>query len=174
MDQPGFVLRAYLLTIGGVTVCTGIVVFALAFTGYELVASDPFAPRSDLGATWIFGGLAAVVLAISLRAWRRGGGDERFRLLTRLVPVLMVIGTGGGVWATYGIITSAQSTRRMLEESLCTQVGATRLDACVPEARRCDKLRAPFDAKGGWHPDFDQRPEVKCLREAGRAAGWLK
>jgi len=169
-----FLLRAYLLTIAGVTVCTGIVVFALAFTAYELLAAEPFAPRSDLWETWIFGALAAVVLAIALRAWRRGRGDDRFALLARLVPLLMIVGTAGGMWATYGIITGAQKDQRMLEEMLCVQAGATDVARCAPEAHRCDKLRAPFDAKGGWHPDFDKRPEVICLRQAGRAAGWLK
>jgi hypothetical protein len=174
----GFLLRVYLLTIGGVTVCTGIVVFALGFTAYELLAKEPFAPRSDLLETWIFGALASVVLLISLRAWRRirrgEDGGDRFALLARLVPLLMLLGAGGGVWATLGIIGSAERTQRMLEESLCSEVGATQLDACVPEAHRCDKLRAAFKPEGGWHPDFAQRPEVSCLRQAGRAAGWLK
>jgi hypothetical protein len=187
-------VRIYLLVLGGVPVCTGIVVFSLSFTLYELLAKDPFAPLSDLGVTWVFGAPAAIVLYISLRAHRRVTHGEEASgptvLLAKLVPLLMILGVGGGVWATYGIIQSALHTQLDLEKFLCDEVlthkegsrdwlpipDDKQLQRCLPEAHVCERERRHTQKSGGWnvHPDRDQRPEVICLRKAGRAAGWLK
>jgi hypothetical protein len=183
-------IRIYLLIIGGVPVCTGIVVFAIAFTGYEFLASDPYAPRSDLLETWAFAVPALAVLLICLSAWRRvarSGASGPTAPLARLVPILLILGVAAGAFATRGIISGAVATRLELEKLLCGEVlgyaeGArdahvfdpAALGPCLPAAHVCDKQRRSRDSEGGWHPDRDQRPEVICLRKAGRAAGWLK
>jgi hypothetical protein len=180
-------IRIYGLVLGGVPVCAAIVTFALAFTGYELLASSPFAPRSDLGEVWAFAALAGVVVFVARRAWRRTRGSRLSAMifLARAVPVLNVLGIALGAFFARHIITEGIHGRLAMETSLCESVISNRelalegdpalVERCLPAARKC-KDAAPKDNDlwgAHYHPDFDQRPEVLCLRAAGNAEGWL-
>jgi hypothetical protein len=190
---PVYLARIYLVVGLGLPVCTGVIVFAIGFTGYALLAKEPFAPRSDLIAPWAFTVPAGAVLFLCRRAYHRvARGDHSapapILFLAKLVPALILLGIGGGIFMTHRIITSAIQTREMLERSLCEDVLSYRegsrdwtpadeksITTCLPDAHRCDRERRKDEVSSQWHvrPDRDQRPEIICLRKAGHAAGWL-
>jgi hypothetical protein len=192
MDEDGALpplawIRVYGLILGGVPVCAAIVTFALAFTGYELIASSPFAPRGDLLEVWVVAALASVVLAIAIRAWRRTRSTklDASVFLARVVPVLVLLGVVLGVCFARSLIVDGIHGRIESETSLCQSVISGRefafdadpalVERCLPAARKCEEAKPKGESLQGahYHPDFDQRPEVLCLRAIGRTEAWL-
>lgn len=183
-------LYSVLVLAGGVPVCTGIVVVALGSIGHILLSGDPLLPRSDLGIMAFWGVAGMLVVGLGLRAWwrnRRGLTKSVLPWLTRAVPFLVAVGAVGGVLFFRSILAERERSRAESERSMCRDTldkwARTRspdpgaVERCLPDARRCMAQAAREEVKASGSRmilDFEFRPEVKCLKQAGEQAGWLK
>jgi hypothetical protein len=134
-----------LLAIGGIFACGGIFAATLVVVLHGLASGQPL-HGGDWYAVAIYGGLSAVVLAISLAAWRH---DRRARRqsgagspLAWIAPVLIVAGLAAGslvgYWLSSSRVTSLQAIeRRDCQRLLGAAPPAKTLAACRPLARSC-------------------------------------
>jgi hypothetical protein len=139
-------LRAIVITVLGIPVCTAILVGAIGMYGTLWLTGEPVSQADAIGAV-VFSVLAAAVLAVALRAsfrvWRHGkGAGDHFAAVAYLVPILVVAGAALGIVFIRSVLADQDRYHQDRAASECRvvlgeQASPAALAPCHPVAQQC-------------------------------------
>ena len=135
VSASGFALAAV-----SILVASACLVNCVAMAVVPALVGEPL-PWGELVMAGIVGTVSGVVVAVALRARRKGStGDARSALLVRGVPLLLALGTVVGVVVAQGLVRAAVDVAAARDAYSCARfeaLGPIQAEACTTTARAC-------------------------------------
>lgn len=142
---------ARLLAFVSIFACSAIIATILTAFAVGAMSAHPvldFSDSTDLIGILVFGGLSAIVLAISFNASVQGARDSQAGMLTKITSMLILVvaiaGVGFGGWFGYSMQRDHESSRAESALYTCQSaikaINDTEMEACKSMFLECEAM----------------------------------